>query len=78
MDDNIFGERLKKLREDRGWSKAELARRLNIKTYTNVTHWENGRNMPNGDILIKLVRLYGVTADYLLGLSDDESKHWKD
>ena len=64
----ISGLRIKELRESREWSKTELAKRLGMKSYTSVTKWENGSNLPRGFELIKLAEMFNVSTDYLLGL----------
>ena len=70
MSDNITGERLEKLREERGYTKQRLSERMGMKTYTSITAWENGTNFPRGREIIKLAKLYNVSADYILGLSN--------
>lgn len=72
----VTGERIKKLRESRGMSKQKLADELNMKSYTSVTGWEKGDNLPRGLEMIKLAKLFNVSTDYLYGLSDKE--RWED
>ena len=36
-----------------------------------VSEWERGRRKPNAHTLGELARLYGVSADWLLGLVDE-------
>lgn len=51
-------------------SKSELARRLEI-TPSQITRILNGDTKTiSSDILIKLTKLFGVSADYLLGITD--------
>lgn len=69
--ENITGERIKILREERDWSKQYLADLLGMKSYTSVTKWENGNNLPRGLELIKLSQKFDVSTDYLLGLKDE-------
>ena len=69
--ENITGERIKILREERDWSKQYLADLLGMKSYTSVTKWENGNNLPRGLELIKLSQKFDVSSDYLLGLKDE-------
>lgn len=53
-----------------GISKSELARRLEI-TPSQITRILNGDTKTiSSDILIKLTKLFGVSADYLLGITD--------
>ena len=70
----MFTERLTKLRLARGWTKKEFSVQIG-KTQQTVGKWENGTNAPTFKDLVKLVELFGVTSDYLLGLSDSPSKY---
>ena len=70
----MFTERLTKLRQARGWTKKEFSMQIG-KTQQTVGKWENGTNAPTFKDLVKLVELFGVTSDYLLGLSDSPSKY---
>ena len=70
----MFTDRLIKLRQARGWTKKEFSAKIG-KTQQTVGKWENGSNAPTFKDLVKLVALFGVTSDYLLGLSDSPSKY---
>lgn len=63
----MTAERIKALREARGWTQAELARRINI-TRNGVNSWEQGLSMPSPACLVDLARLFSVSTDYLLGV----------
>ena len=63
----MTAERIKALREARGWTQAELARRLNI-TPNGVNSWEQGLSMPSPACLVDLAKLFSVSTDYLLGV----------
>lgn len=65
----MFNLRLKELRENAGWSQAQLAKKLQVGQST-VGMWENGKNMPQNAKLEMLATLFGVSTDYLLGRSD--------
>lgn len=65
----MFSLRLKELRENAGWSQAQLAKKLQVGQST-VGMWENGKNMPQNAKLEMLATLFGVSTDYLLGRSD--------
>ena len=68
----MTSERIKALREARGWTQAELARRLNI-TRNGVNSWEQGLSMPSPACLVDLAKLFSVSTDYLLGVERLES-----
>ncbi|MEX5836435.1 helix-turn-helix domain-containing protein [Bacillus velezensis] len=64
--DNITGKILTELREKKGWSKSFVAKKLGIKTMSTYANWEYGLRKPDGEMLVRLASLYGVTTDYLL------------
>ena len=67
----MYGSRLKDIRKDHGDTQEELAKKLNVSTAT-VSKWEQGANDPNFETLCQICRMYEVSADFLLGLSDDD------
>ena len=71
MDSNKTpSEIIAELCVEEGISKSELARRLEI-TPSQITRILNGDTKTiSSDILIKLTKLFGVSADYLLGITD--------
>ncbi|AST93046.1 hypothetical protein BC6307_18170 [Sutcliffiella cohnii] len=61
---------LEKLREDKGWSKTEVARRLGMKTVSTYANWEYGLRTPDKEMLARIADLYETSTDYLLGRTD--------
>lgn len=58
--------RLKQLRNSRGITQDELGRMLGVQKAA-ICKYENGRvNMPNS-VIMRLVEIFQVSADYLLG-----------
>ena len=49
----MTAERIKALREARGWTQAELARRMNM-TRNGINSWEQGLSMPSPPSLVDL------------------------
>ena len=68
-----IGTRIRGLREKKNMTQTELSDYLGMKTYTTVSKWESDDNFPKGKDLKKLAKLFGVSSDYLLGLSQDTS-----
>jgi transcriptional regulator with XRE-family HTH domain len=66
-----FGEKLKTLRKERGWSQDELGRRASIHG-RHVGKYEIGRAMPNAETVVHLAKVLGVSIDYLLRDDLDE------
>ena len=67
MKEKRFGERLARLREDKGWLQRDLALRVCVKANT-ISNWEKGISRPNLDQLCLLCQALSVTSDTLLGL----------
>ena len=65
-----YRTRLKNLREDRDLKQREVAKVIN-KSQQGYSHIEEGRAELKIDDLIKLCRFYGVTADYLIGMTEE-------
>ncbi len=63
---NVFGERLKELRQENGIGKVELAKKINVSKGI-ISFWENGLREPTMSNLISLADFFGVTLDYLVG-----------
>ncbi len=61
----VTAERIKTLRTARGWTQADLARRLGI-TRNGVNSWEQGLSMPSPAFLVELAKVFSVSTDYLL------------
>lgn len=61
-------DRIKQLREQAGYSQAQLAKRLDV-TRSSVNAWEMGLSMPTTQYVVTLAKLFHVSADYLLGLT---------
>lgn len=69
----IFGNRLKKLRTQNDEYQADLAEVLKVDT-SMISLWENGKNYPEVKKLIEIAEHYEVSTDYLLGLTNENSK----
>jgi transcriptional regulator with XRE-family HTH domain len=60
-----LGERIVRLRQRRGWSRVELARRLGVRR-DRLAKWELGKNPPPLAMLAPLARALGMTVDELV------------
>lgn len=67
----MFGERLKKIRVERGLTQKQIFTIANI-SERNYQGIEHGEFKPSYDTLVKLCKCLQVSADYLLGFSDNE------
>jgi len=69
MNNNIFCERLKELRNEKNVGQIELAKSLNVSKGI-VSLWENGLREPKLSNLILLAKYFDVSIDYLAGLEN--------
>lgn len=60
-----FGERLKRLRNQKGWTQKELASMVDI-GFSQFNKYEMGLHIPSLEKLIQLAELLDSTLDYLL------------
>ena len=65
MDKQEFGQRIAKLRTERGMSQQQLAQMLGVKRSV-ISYYESGDRLPSFDVLIMLSKVFSVTTDYLL------------
>lgn len=63
----MVAEKIKFLREQKGITQAELARKLGI-TRSSVNAWELGFSIPSTQYVVELANLFAVSTDYLLGV----------
>jgi transcriptional regulator with XRE-family HTH domain len=67
--ENIFYERLKELRIEKGIGQIELAKAVNVSKGI-ISLWENGLREPKLSNLITLANFFEVSIDYLVGLEN--------
>lgn len=60
-----FGEKLKAIRKEKGYSQEEMAGLLDVSRQA-VSKWESDRGMPEIEKLLQISNMFGVTLDYLL------------
>lgn len=63
-------DRLKESRLKNHLTQEELAEKLNT-VKAQISRWERGESVPHAETLISLSNIFGVSVDYLLGLSDE-------
>lgn len=66
-----FKDRVKELRRKSGWSQQEFSSKINI-TQSMVAKYESGKKMPSPTTLVDIAKLFGVSLDYLMGISDEK------
>lgn len=69
----MFGENLKTLRKQKGYSQEELATRLHVVRQT-ISKWEKNLSVPDADTLIRIAEIFEVSVSELLGVHIEEDK----
>lgn len=65
----IFSERLKLMREKKGFSQNDMAEKLGI-SQSYYGRFERNKGEPNLEALAKIATVLEVNSDYLIGLTD--------
>lgn len=68
-----IGNKIVYLREKRGWSQRELARRVNLNASV-MNRIESGDRPIKDHELAKISNVLEVSSDYLLGIKNDDEK----
>lgn len=66
--------RIKELREENGWTQAQLAVMCGTSQQA-IQRYEAGVREPVTSVIAKLSSVFGVTISYLLGIDDDPNPH---
>ena len=69
MEEQTYFKKLRELREDHDYTQKYVANILGL-SQRGYSHYETGHYDLTATILIKLSKLYNVSVDYILGLSD--------
>lgn len=64
-----YYRRLRDLREDKDLTQSQLVEILGMHK-TTYTNYEQGKREIPFELVIKLAKFYGVTTDYIAGLTD--------
>ena len=66
----MIGERLYDLRKDRDLTQQELGEILNV-NHHSISSYERSKSEPPDDIKIRMAHYFGVSLDYLMGVTED-------
>ena len=64
-----MGEKLKSLRIEKNLTQKQVADRIGL-AIRAVSSYESGTRYPSYDVLVKLARIFHVSTDYLLGITN--------
>jgi transcriptional regulator with XRE-family HTH domain len=68
-----FGASVRRLRRERGLTQEQLAGRLNV-AFQTVSKWERDESYPDLTMLPVIAGFFGVSADELLGVNEEENE----
>lgn len=71
---NSYYPRIRELREDRDMTQQALAEMLYLKRQ-QYARYEQGTYAVPVDVLIQLARIFHVSVDYILGLTDERAPY---
>lgn len=60
-----LSDKLIELRKTKGWSQEDFAEKLDVSRQA-ISRWENGTALPDAQNILRISKLFNVTADYLL------------
>lgn len=70
MGMEYFGDKLKALRKSKNLTQQQLADKVEL-VKGSISAYEQNTKYPSLDVLIKFCNFFNVSADFLLGLSND-------
>ena len=68
-----FGERLRELREELNMTQEDLGRMLGVSGRQAGNYEANKQFIKDEETFLKLIKRFNVSADYLLGLSNERN-----
>lgn len=74
---DIFGKRVKELRNKKGLSQDRVAQAIGI-SRSRYSHYENNRVEPDIELIRKIANYYDVKVDYLIGRTEIENDNEND
>ena len=68
-----FGGRIRRLRQERGWSQAQLGKKLGVHQ-KQISGYERGVHFPQTDLLIRIAEVFDVSLDFLAFDNRDDTQ----
>ena len=60
-----LSDKLIEIRKGKGWSQEDFAEKMDVSRQA-ISRWENGTALPDAQNILRISKLFNVTADYLL------------
>ena len=68
-----LGEKIKKIRKEKGWTQNDLGKLVNMHE-RQISKYEMNQIKPSSEVIIKIARALKTSSDYLLFDEETESK----
>lgn len=75
--EHYLGQKLKQLRQSRGWSQEDLAKKLNRGAST-ISGYETDAHAIPSNVLISIAEIFGVSLNELVNLNEPDAVSLKD
>jgi len=72
----LLGKKIAVLRKGKKMRQEDLANLLGVSRQA-ISNYEKGERYPDPQMLSRMARLFKVSSDYLLDLTDDPKPHWQ-
>ena len=73
--ENTLYQRVRDLREDSDMTQAEIADKLKLHL-TQYRRYEKADTPVTAGFIVCIAKMYNVSTDYVLGLTNDKRKYW--
>ena len=73
----LFGQRIKKLRQELGLSQRDFAEKIGV-TASALSSYEKGQKNPSVNVAIKISTVFSVSLDWLCGLKKEDDRFRQD
>ncbi|MBO5223248.1 MAG: helix-turn-helix transcriptional regulator [Clostridia bacterium] len=69
FDIKEMGNRIKELRTEKKLGQNQLADLLGVSN-ASISYWETGKQVPSAEVVFKLAQFFGVSADFIIGITN--------
>ena len=77
MNQEKIGKFIAELRKEKNMTQQELADKLNI-TDRAISHWENGRSMPDAGVILELCKILNINVNELLSAKKIKEENYNE
>ena len=77
MNQEKIGRFIAELRKENNMTQQELADKLNI-TDRAISHWENGRSMPDAGVILELCKILNINVNELLSAKKIKEENYNE